>query len=196
MVVPRENVVLPIYASTTIKAPASHVYEVLLDAANYGDWNQFCPKVEIEGSNNDGNNNDGKLHLGTVFTFMVVMDEKKKDSYTPTRLKISDLSTPDQPSTYVPTDLLQNDPAFTADLQQVYRIAWHGEGGFVSKGLKSERFHEIILTGENECEVRTWECQGGMLAKTVKWMYGKTLMAKFQLWCDDLKAHCEKTAGQ
>ena len=60
-------------------------------------------------------------------------------------------------------------------------------------GLKTERFHEIIVLGDEECEVRTWECMGGVLAKTVKWMYGKTLEGKFADWVRDLKQYSEKT---
>lgn len=61
----------------------------------------------------------------------------------------------------------------------------------MTRGLKSERFHEVIVLGQEECEVRTWECLGGVLARTVKWFYGETLMEKFGLWVSDLRDFCE-----
>ena len=62
----------------------------------------------------------------------------------------------------------------------------------MARGLRSERFHEVIVLGQEECEVRTWECLGGVLARTVKWFYGGTLMEKFGLWVKDLKECCER----
>ena len=119
------------------------------------------------------------------------MDSKKPESYTDTQLRVTDISTPESPSAYIPQDTLDSDPALYADLSSVYRISWTTEGGFVARGLKSERYHEIIVLGENECEVRTWECQGGPLARAVKWMYKDTLQKKFAEWCEDLKKGAE-----
>ena len=65
----------------------------------------------------------------------------------------------------------------------------------MARGLRTERFHEIILRGEQECEVRTWEVMGGVLARTVKWLYQDTLDKKFKLWCEDLKKVSEQKAN-
>ena len=67
----------------------------------------------------------------------------------------------------------------------------------MSRGLRTERFSEVIalddVGGQVEgCEYRTWECQGGMLARTVKWMYERTLSERFGDWCRNLKAECER----
>ena len=62
----------------------------------------------------------------------------------------------------------------------------------MARGLRSERFHEVIVRGVDECEVRTWENQGGVLARTVKWLYGARLKRRFQDWCDDLKRVAEE----
>jgi hypothetical protein len=62
----------------------------------------------------------------------------------------------------------------------------------VAKGLRSEIFHEVIVLGERECEVKSWECLKGVLARTVKWCCGDTLMGKFGAWMRDLKAVREK----
>jgi hypothetical protein len=125
-----------------------------------------------------------------------IMDASKPDKDTPTQLRITDISTPDAPSDYIEKGVLEEDPGYTADLSKVYRISWKGEGGFVSMGLHTERFHEIIVTGEQTCEARTWEVMGGILARTVKWMFKKNLESKFELWCEDLKAVSEARAKE
>ncbi|KAK5689966.1 hypothetical protein LTR17_026092 [Elasticomyces elasticus] len=185
--VPRKDGILPVYASIRINAPAQDVFAVLLNVSDYGKWNTFCPEVKIQGQDTQ------KLQPDTPFTFYVVMNSSKPDSRTETGLRVSDISTPSSPSTYVSQSTLETDGSWTADLQKTYRVAWKSEGGFVAKGLRSERFHEVIVLGENECEVRTWEVMGGVLAHTVKWMYKQTLMDKFELWCKDLKKYCERT---
>jgi hypothetical protein len=128
--------------------------------------------------------------LGTRFMLHPLMDLKKPDKDTPTQLRITDLSTPEAPYTEYLGELLQ-DASFTQDLSSVYRIAWKGEGGFLSMGLQTERFHEVIVRGENECEVRTWEVMSGPVAYTVKWMFAGNLRGKFELWCADLKKRGE-----
>ena len=134
---------------------------------------------------------DPNLHIGTSFTFHVVMDSKKPTSYTDTQLRVLDISTPEQPSSYIPRTTLDSEASFASELSRLYRISWTTEGGFVAKGLKTERFHEIIILSENTCAVRTWECQGGSLARVVKWMYKDTLKQKFADWCEDLKRESE-----
>ena len=110
----------------------------------------------------------------------------------PTQLRVTDISTPDERSTYIPADVLAKDGTYTSDLGSVYRIAWKGDGGFAAKGLRSERFTEVIVRGESECEVRTWELMGGILARTVKWFYKDTLNKRFEDWARDLKTFSEE----
>jgi hypothetical protein len=140
---------------------------------------------------------DTDLHLNTSFTFHVVMDSAKPDKVTDTQLRVTDVSTPEEPSQYIPQDVLDSEDAYASDLGQVYRIAWTTEGTFVTMGLRTERFHEIIpLEGGAECEVRTWECQGGILARAVKFYYKDVLKRKFGEWCEDLKREAEKRLGE
>ena len=190
-IVPRENVIQPTSASLGISAPASVVWSILLNTSTYPAWNSFCPKVLIHSQPPGISKTDPILHLDTSFTFNVVMDSKKPDKVTPTQLRIKDISSPDAPSSYIPQDVLDAEPTYSADLSKVYRISWTTEGGFVARGLRTERFHEIIPTGEAECEVRTWECQGGVLARAVKFAYAKVLKEKFMEWCEDLKKASE-----
>ena len=96
-------------------------------------------------------------------------------------------------SNYVSRDMLSGDGSYHADLGRTYRIAWTTEGGFVARGLKTERFHEIIpLVKGGGCEVKTWECQGGVLARAVKFYYKDVLPKKFSEWCADLKREAER----
>ncbi|KAJ9603783.1 hypothetical protein H2200_011969 [Cladophialophora chaetospira] len=191
-IVPRKDTVLTCSASVQVHAPASLVFDTILNVNDYS-WNQWVPRVSINSQPEGVDKDSETLHMDTEFTFHVMM---KPSSETPTQLKVTDISTPENPSSYIPTSTLENDGTYSENLQEVYRIAWKVHGGFASRGLKGERFHEIIALGENECEVRTWENQGGVLAHAVKWMYKHTLMEKFQLWCDDLKRASEEKAAR
>ena len=120
------------------------------------------------------------------------MNSKKPKDMTPTQLRVTDISTPQEKSCYLDQATLRNDGSYAADLDNVYRIAWTTEGGFVARGLRSERFHDIISLGNgNGCEVRTWENQGGVLARAVKYYYKDVLKTKFNEWCADLKREAE-----
>jgi len=195
-IVSRKDTILPISASLRIPAPAAVVWSVLLDTSTYPLWNTFCPRVTIHSQPEGVDPKDPTLHLSTSFTFHIVMDKSKPTKVTDTQLRVTDFSTPQNPSDYIPMAVLKSEPSFSSDLGHVYRIAWTTEGGFVARGLKTERFHEIIpiLDGQGgvECEVRTWECQGGPLARAVKYMFKETLQKKFMEWCEDLKKEAEK----
>jgi hypothetical protein len=144
------------FGSIRIGASASEVFDTILNVGDFEKWNTWVPKVTIQWQPDDAKD-DSKLHLGTNFTFLVIMNANKPQSETPTQLKVTDISTPSSPSSYISTELLENDGSFTPDLSKVYRVGWKCEGGFVAMGLKTERFHEVIILNENECEVRTWE---------------------------------------
>ena len=194
LIVSRENTILPIFARTRISAPAAVIWSVLRDVSKYPSWNSFCPSAIIHSQPEHVSETESKLlHLNTSFTFNVVMNAAKPDKTTPTQLRVTDISTPEIKSAYISQDVLDNDASFESDLGRLYRIAWTTEGGFVARGLRSERFHEIISLGEGEgCEVRTWECQGGVLARAVKYYYKDVLKIKFEEWCADLKREVER----
>jgi hypothetical protein len=125
------------------------------------------------------------------------MDSAKPDKVTDTQLRVTDISTPEEPSRYIPQEVLDSEEAYASDLGKVYRIVWTTEGNFVAMGLKTERFHEIIPLGDgDECQVRTWECQGGILARAVKFYYKDVLKTKFEEWCEDLKREAERRSGE
>ena len=190
--VPRKDVILPLASSTRISAPASTVFANILDTSTYLQWSSFVPKVSIHSQPSSVDRASKILHKDTLFTFHVILDQKKPDKESPTKLRITDISTPDEQSDYVPRDVLEDPQSgYESNLGKVYRVAWKGEGGYQARGLRTERFHEVIVLGENECEVRTWELMGGLIARTVKWMYGKTLQERFGDWCRELKWFCE-----
>ncbi|MDI1488947.1 MAG: hypothetical protein OHK93_008224 [Ramalina farinacea] len=193
-IVPRKSAVFSMYGSTTIAAPGPLIWSVLRDVSNYPKWNTFCPSATIhEQKKSDVSESERQsLHLATQFTLGVVMNAAKPNKKTDTPCRVTDVSTPEEQSAYFPAETLESEGAFSADLGKTWRIAWTAEGNFVARGLRTERFSEIIDVGDGKCVYRTWECQGGVLARTVKWLYEKTLKEKFQLWCDDLKRECER----
>jgi hypothetical protein len=199
-----ENSVFAVTGSAQINAPASFVFEILLDTSTYPQWCTFVPRVVVDeqpskASTTESQDNSNQvpgatLQLGTRFTFFAVMGtEPGSSKATATHLIVSDISTPSHISSYVPTSLFTASSAYTSDLSSVYRVAWKGDKiDFFARGLTTERFHEVIVRGEQQCEVRTWEVMSGVLAHTVKWLYKKTLDKKFQQSCTDLKEFSEK----
>ena len=195
-----QDSVFAITGSAQINAPASFVFDILLDTSTYPEWCTFVPKVVVDeqpssATQPPGDEADSKsavLRLGSKFTFFAVMGSPGSKQ-TPTHLTISDLSTPLEPSSYIAPMTLEASPVYTADLSKLYRVAWKSDkADLFAKGLNTERFHEVIVIGQEQCEVRTWEVMGRLLAHTVKWLYRKTLERKFDEWCAELKAFSEK----
>lgn len=192
IVVPRPAI-LSIFSSTLISAPAPLILLTLRSVFNYGAWNEFVPKIHIHSQPAAVAEAESELlHVGTSFTEYVVMDSSRPKNVTPTQLRVTDISTPEHPSEYVPQDIIEHDGSYEKDQNRVYRICWSLEGGFVARGLKSERVSEVIDLGNGTSEYRTWENQGGVLARVVKWKFEKILNDKFALWCAGLKQECEK----
>lgn len=195
-IVPRKDAVLQLSYSTNVHAPAPLVLDTILHVAQYPKWNTWVPSARIVtqplSSEPAFDPNDfSHMRIGSIMQFDVVMDANKPNKITQTPLKVVDISTPSAPTSYLSPELL-DDPTFTADISKVYRVSWTGDGGLYSYGMKLERFHEIIVVGENDCEVRTWEIMSGILSRVVKLMYEDTLKEKVRQWCEDLKKRCEK----
>jgi hypothetical protein len=190
---PRERTAICLIGSTHINAPASQVFDIIRNTGDYSQWNSFCPKVTIRSQPEEILSNSTMLENGTSFTFHVVLNPNKPNSQQPTALKVIDISTPDSPSSYVPKHDLENDGSYYPDLSKLYRIVWVMEG-FMTNLVQAERFHEVISLGENECEVRTWDSQGGAMAFGVKWMYEKALREAFARYAVELKKFAEGKA--
>lgn len=198
--VPREKAIAVVSYSTVVRAPAPLVFDTVLRVADYSAWNTWIPTARItaqppSSSGNHDPNDLGRMRVGSEMEFEVVMDANKPDNITITKLKVADISTPDAPSSYLSPELLE-DPTFTADLSKVYRVSWTDNGGMYGFAPKLERFHEVIVLNENECEVRSWEIMTGMTARMVKLLMAETLKEKFTLWCEDLKKYCEKKSAE
>jgi hypothetical protein len=197
-IVPREKAVLQMSYSTVVHSPAALVFDTVLHVAEYRLWNTWVPSARILSqpitTEPDLDPNDlSHMRIGSIMTFDVVMDPKKSNKINHTPLKVVDICTPSAPTSYISPEMLE-DPTFTADLSKVYRVSWTGHGGLSSLGMSLERFHEVIVLGENDCEVRTWEVMSGPLARIVKMMFQDTLKEKVALWCEDLKKRCERLA--
>lgn len=197
-IVPRKDAIFQMSYSTIVRAPAPLVFDAVLHVAEYPSWNTWVPSARIltnptTAEPNSDADDLSRMRIGSVMIFDVVMDANKPNKIRPTPLKVVNISTPSAPTSYISPAMLE-DPTFTADLSKVYRVSWTGHGGLYALGMSLERFHEVIISGENECEVRTWEIMSGPLARVVKLMYRNTLMKKVGLWCEDLKKRCEKLA--
>jgi hypothetical protein len=190
---PRERTTICLIGSTRINAQASQVFDIIRNTEDYPQWNSFCPKVTIRSQPEGVQSSSTKLNNGTSFTFHVVLNPNKPNSQQPTALKVVDISTADSPSSYVSQHDLENDGSYYPDLTKLYRIVWVMEG-FMTNLVQAERFHEVIALGENECEVRTWDSQGGAMAFGVKWMYGKALHEAFARYAVELKEFAEGRA--
>jgi hypothetical protein len=199
--VPSKNAVFSVTASTKINAPASFIFDILLNTSTYPEWSTFIPKATIgshlvstNAQTSETTSPDSVLKLGSKFTFYANMstDPPSKAKLHPTNLIVTDISTPTNPSNYIPAATLTLEPTYTKDLGSVYRVAWMShKSGALDVGPTAERFNEVIVLGEELCEIRTWECMGGVISHVVKWMYRATLDGKLQDWCDELKVYGE-----
>ncbi|KAF1832329.1 hypothetical protein BDW02DRAFT_571159 [Decorospora gaudefroyi] len=199
-IIPRKEAILAVSYSTVVRAPAPLVFDTILRVADYAAWNTWVPSVVIHRQpSSSGNDLDtsgqDRMSIGCTMQFNVVMNTDRPDNITRAPLKVPDICTPSSPTSYLTPDLLA-DPTFTADLSKVYRVSWTGNGGMYGLAPKLERFHEVIVINEKECEVRTWEMMGGIMARVVKVMLEDTLKGKIALWCEDLKRHCEKVYAE
>ena len=193
IVVPAQKAVLAVHSSTKVSAPASVVFSTLLDYPAYTKWCTWTPKgitIRSQPSGDATSTDDHVLKKGTHFSLQVMMDPQKPDSLSSTDLYVTDISTPKNPSSYIsPNGLREGN--FTPDPGKVYRISWAGEGAMAWL-IQSERFHEVIVTGEEACEVRSWECFKGVMARVVKMMYQASLMDGFRRWVEDLRRESER----
>jgi hypothetical protein len=149
-----------------------------------------------------------RLKNGTRMTFHLRMKlPYKMTDYTDSALMVTEVSRPNDP---VNDDYsLTATPTHTdAGMSGIYRISWAtdpdkgiGNGGYPKFMSQAQRVHEIrpIVDGtgqENSCEIVTWECQRGMLAKVAKSMYGKYLQERFEEWVKSLGDYCEEFVGK
>ena len=148
-----------------------------------------------------------RLKDGTRMTFHVRMKLPHKPAdYTDSPLVVTEVSRPNDPAnddydlTATPTHT--EDPGRSG----LYRISWATEAGapgaFPKFLLQGQRVHDIrpivdsATAKETGCEIVTWECQRGVLAKVVKKMYGRYLQERFEEWAKSLGDYCEEFVGK
>jgi hypothetical protein len=149
-----------------------------------------------------------RLKDGTKMTFHVRMKlPYKLTDYTDSPLVVTEVSRPNDPvnDDYGLTAIPTHTDAGTSG---IYRISWAldpdkgiGGGGYPKFMLQAQRVHEIRpivdeAGKETSCEIVTWECQKGILAKVVKAVYGKYLQERFEEWVKSLGNYCEEFVGK
>ncbi|KAK5942748.1 hypothetical protein PMZ80_005314 [Knufia obscura] len=147
-----------------------------------------------------------RLQIKTKVTFYVRMKPYSPSEYTETNMVVTDVSRPDDPLTEKGTTALTRSKTHNLERSGMYRVIWatDSEGaslfkvGDIFRGskmpkylLQGERVHEIEPTGPESCVYRTWECQRGHAAKTVKKKYGEYLQKMFEVWAGGLRDFCE-----
>ena len=147
-----------------------------------------------------------RLQMKTKMTFYVRMKPASPSDYTEVTMIVSEISRPDDPVLEQGTTALTRSKTHNLDRQGRYRIVWGNDSEGASllsftdvfKGtklpkylLQAERVHEIIPTGSETCEYRTWELQKGHSAKSVKKKSGDYLQKMFEIWASGLKEFCE-----
>lgn len=147
-----------------------------------------------------------RLQMRTKMTFFVRMKPSSPSELTETNMVVTDVSRPDDPVLESGTTALTRSKTHNLERSGLYRVVWatdsEGASLFNVSGifsgskmpkylLQGERVHEIEPTGPESCVYRTWECQKGRAAKTVKKKYGEYLQQMFEGWARGLKDFCE-----
>lgn len=131
-----------------------------------------------------------RLRLGTSMTFQAVLDQSKPTKYRKTELVVSELlRLGDQPPGQKPT----------------YRIMWESDTNLTFPYslpkwlLFCQRVTEVrpVIRGDGkeDCEIMTWECQRGLLARFVKRYYQEYLQRMFEQNVQGLREYCEAMGG-
>ncbi|PSK42728.1 hypothetical protein B9Z65_5650 [Elsinoe australis] len=165
-------------SSATIHAPASKIYNTLLESTTWPSWSSFVPHVSISSQPPGTDPSSTRLVVGTAMNFTVHMSPKMKTK-SPEEVNIVSAAPRDE------------DPPGTK-----YTICWVGRmmPGVV---LRAERVNEIVKTEDpGRCEYKTWETFAGVAAYAVKWSTEGLLVERFEDWTRDLKAYCEKGEGE
>ena len=147
-----------------------------------------------------------RLQIKTKMTFFVRMKPSSPSEFTEVHMVVTDVSRPDDPLSEKGTTALTRSKTHNLERSGKYRVIWANDSDGASffnlpgilKGskmpkylLQAERVHEIEPTGPESCIYRTWECQKGKVAKTVKKRYGDYLQKMFEVWVSGLRDFCE-----
>lgn len=171
-----------IFATRTINAPASAVYDALTDLSNWHKWNTFIPAHTVL-SKPDGS--DGtRLVEGMSLEMHCQMTPTMKTNGYDVVTKVGPLNTyarrrndGDVEGGYPVTTVLWKMPN-----------SWTGYPAFA---LTAERVHRIVDLGDGRCEYSSSETFGGVLAGLSNWLFGQALKDRFEDWVRDVKQYVE-----
>lgn len=163
------------YATAHINASPQTVYDALVDAAGWKQWNTFVPSVTVKPPSGSTDTNNIQQHAS--MTFKVTM------SYGNNTVS----------KEYV--NILDPRPGTTSRKGSITRICWILDNKSLLTPrflMHAERVNEIEDCGDGTCIYRTWETFGGAVARIVKWKYESLLKERFKDWVKDLKGYVEK----
>ena len=163
VLVNRTEAAISLNGSVSIDAPAAVVWPILRDISYYPDWFKFFADAEItsQPANLSESEDPSLLYFDTKFNVTVIAADNST-SLLPQA--VSDYSTPNSTSSRVPQSLV-DDGTFYGNLSNLYRIAWITDQSIAGDSLKTERYTDIIITGNNTSLLRTWELQAGPAAQ-------------------------------
>jgi len=163
------------YAIVHINATPQAVYDAILDASSWKQWNSFVPSVTVKPP--PGSTDSSKLSLNASLTFKVNM------TYGTSTVS-KEL-----------VNLLDSRPANESRMGSITRICWILDNRSIVTPrflMQAERVNEIEDRGDGTCIYRTWETFGGLMARIVKWKYEAVLRDRFKDWVRDLKNYVER----
>jgi hypothetical protein len=157
---------------------------------NAGGSSSVVPRSRILSISTIAGEPSVRLRVGTSMTFHVILDPSKPTKYRKTELVVSELIRPgDQPS----------------GEKAGFRIMWESDTNLTFPHslpkwlLFSQRVTEVrpIVRGDGkeDCEIITWECQRGLLARFVKSYYRDYLQRMFEQNVQGLRDYCEAMGG-
>lgn len=163
------------YAQVHIDASARAVYDAIVDAASWKQWNSFVPNVTVKPG--PGSTDATKLSKNAAMTFKANM------TYGSSAVSKEVVNIIDPP------------PPTEARAGSITRICWILDNKAIITPrflMHAERVNEIEDCGDGTCIYRTWETFGGPMARVVRWKYEIILRERFKDWVKDLKGYVER----
>ncbi|KAL1302907.1 hypothetical protein AAFC00_003232 [Neodothiora populina] len=164
------------YSAIQIDAPPQAVYDAIVDAASWKQWNSFVPSATIKPPS--GSTDTSNMTLNASMTFKVNM------TYGTTTVSKEHVNILDPPPNTV-----------QSQTGHITRICWVLDNKAIITPrflMHAERVNEIEDRGDGTTIYRTWETFGGPLARFVKWKYEAMLKDRFKDWARDLKMYVER----
>ena len=163
------------YATAHINATSQAVYDAILDASAWKQWNSFVPSITVRPP--QGSTDTTKLSKNAALTFKVNMT-----------YGVSAVSKE-------VVNILDPRPTAESRKGSITRICWILDNKAIVTPrflMHAERVNEIEDQGDGTCIYRTWETFGGPLARIIRWKYEAILKERFKDWVKDLKTYVER----